>query len=90
VYYRLGLFCYDFDFKANTKKITINYELVKHPSGWKVNAPIPDYPDISADVLIRLLRASAENVNETSERRVQAEATARKVADALNHARAGK
>ena len=83
VYKRLGLFCYDFDFKPDPKAVTINYELVKRPTGWRVNAPIPDYPDIGGSVLVKLLNASAGNANETPERRAQAEVTARKIADAL-------
>ena len=86
VYNRLGLFCYDFDFKPDPRVVTINYELVKRPSGWKVNAPIPDYPDISGDVLVKSLTALAGNANETPERRAQAEATARKVAEAQKRA----
>ncbi|MGO8990391.1 MAG: hypothetical protein ACLQGU_03905 [bacterium] len=90
MYKRLGLFCYDFEFKPNPEIATINYELVKRPSGWKVNAPIPDYPEISADVLIRSLKALAEKANETPERRVKAKATVRKLGDALNHARSSR
>ena len=35
-YQRLGLFCYDFDFKANSSMVTVNYELIKDANGWKV------------------------------------------------------
>lgn len=84
VYKRLGLFCYDFDFKPEPKVVTVDYELVKRPNGWKVNAPIPDYPDVGADVLLNSLTTLAKNANETSERRAQAEATARKISDAEN------
>lgn len=83
VYKRLGLFCYDFEFNPDPKMVTINYELVKRQSGWKVNAPIPDYPDISADVLLKSLKASAENLQESAERRAQFSATARKLEEAL-------
>ncbi len=86
VYKRLGLFCYNFEFTPDAKAVTVNYELVKSPSGWKVTAPIPDYPDIGADVLIRSLRASAENLQESPERRAQFDAVARKLADALGSA----
>jgi hypothetical protein len=88
VYKRLGLFCYDFDFEPGPKVVKINYELVKRGSGWKVNGPIPDYPEIGGDVLIKSLNAAAENANETPERRAQAGAAARKIADALARARA--
>lgn len=87
---RLGLFCYDFDFNPDPKEVTINYELIKLPSGWKVNAPIPDYPDINADELIKMLRASSENLQETLERRVRYGATARKVEEALNRLGGGR
>ena len=87
VYNRLGLFCYDFEFESDPRVVTIDYQLVKRPSGWKVNAPIPDYPDISAAVLIKSLSASAENSRESPERRAQYSATARQVADAVSHAR---
>jgi hypothetical protein len=83
VYSRLGLFCYDFDFKSEPKLVTIKYELVKGPSGWKVNAPIPDYPDISSDALIMSLNATAEDTNETPERRAEAEKTVREIREAL-------
>ena len=78
-YNRLGLFCYDFDFKSEPKVVTISYELVKHTSGWKVVAPIPDYPDINGDVLIKSLNARAGNLKETAERKAEAEETARKI-----------
>lgn len=51
-YQRIGLFCYDFDFKDNSADVTVNYELIKDGREWKVNAPIPDYPDIYADKLM--------------------------------------
>jgi hypothetical protein len=86
VFKRIGLFCYDSDFSPDLKIVTINYELVKrNSSGWKVNGPIPDYPDISAEVLIKSLRASAEDLHESPERRAQFGAAARKLADALKH-----
>jgi hypothetical protein len=83
VYSRLGLFCYDFDFQPERKLVTINYELVRRPNGWKVNAPIPDYPDISSQILIRSLNAVAKNARETPERRAEAAATAHKIREAL-------
>jgi len=86
VYKRLGLFCYDFDFSPDLKIVTIKYELVKHRSGWKVNAPVPDYPDISADVLIKSLRASAESSSESQDRRAQFSASACKLSDVLDRA----
>lgn len=84
VYKRLGLFCYDFQFNLDPKIVTINYELVRYRSAWKVNAPIPDYPDISADVLIKSLRASSDNLRESPERRFQFKIVAHELADALD------
>ena len=86
VYNRLGLFCYDFDFKPGTTVVTIKYELVKQQSGWKVYAPIPDYPDIDSGVLIKMLRVSAENLHESPERRAKFSATVRQIAEALERA----
>ena len=68
--------------------MTINYELVRRASGWKVNATIPDYPDISGAVLVMSLNAAARNESETLERRAEAEATARKIREALKYAAA--
>jgi hypothetical protein len=85
VYTRLGLFCDDFDFKPEPKVVTINYELVSRPTGWKVSSPIPDYPDIDGDVLVKSLNATAGNASETPERRAEAETTARKITEALHN-----
>jgi hypothetical protein len=86
VYKRLGLFCYDFDFNPDPKVVTINYELIERQRDWKVNAPIPDYPDISADVLLKSLRASGENLHQSADRRAKFSATAGKLAEALDRA----
>ena len=88
VFKRLGLFCYDFEFNPDPKVVTINYELVERQGDWKVNAPIPDYPDISANVLLKSLRASGEDPRESADRRTKFSATARKIAEALD--RSGK
>jgi hypothetical protein len=85
-YKRLGLFCYDFDFKANLNTVTVNYKLVRDTSGWKVDAPIPDYPDISVDVLLASLQASAKDVRESKERRGQFSITAQRIAAAISPA----
>ena len=83
IYQRLGLYCYDFEFKPERKTVTINYELVKDDRGWRVNGPVPDYPDISAYVLLKSLRSSSTNARELPDRRAQFSATARKLADVL-------
>jgi hypothetical protein len=85
VFKRVGLFCYDLEFSPGPKDVTVNYELVKRPNGWKIDAPIPDYPDISADVLKKSLAARAENPGESPERRAQFAATLRKLSDSLAH-----
>jgi len=81
IYRRIGLFCYNFEFDPGKKIVTINYELEKRQNGWMVNAPIPDYPDINIDILIKSLLALAKNVNETPERREKAESIVRRISD---------
>jgi hypothetical protein len=83
VYSRLGLFCYDFDFRPDESVVTIKYELVRHQNGWQVNAPIPEYPDIGADVVIKSMNAIAMNTNETPKRRAEADAAIRNISGAL-------
>jgi len=85
VHTRLGLFCYDFDFKPEPKVETIEYELASQPKGWRVSGPIPDYPDIGADVLLKSLNTTAANMSETPGRRAEAETTARKITQAIKH-----
>ena len=75
VYRRLGLYCDNFDFGPKPKTLTVNYELVKLRGGWKVDGPIPDYPDLSLDVALKTLRATA--------------AATRKITAALDAARTG-
>lgn len=87
---RLGLFCYDFEFTPESKLVTINYELAKDQTGWKVSAPIPDYPDISAQVLMKRLRDSAADLHESSERRASFRATAENVSAATGRASTSK
>lgn len=82
-YVRLGLFCYDFAFTQDVKVVTVNYELVNSPNGWKVKSPIPDYPEISAEELIKSIIAKSKNVNESKERRSQAETAVYKIKDAI-------
>lgn len=83
VYNRLGLFCNDFDFTPDPKIATINYELVSRASGWQVDTPIPDYPDIGADVLVKSLNGIAGSSNQSPERRTRAAATVRRIEEAL-------
>jgi hypothetical protein len=83
VYSRVGLFCYEFDFEANPKVATIRYELVKRQGHWKVSGPIPDYPEISGDVLLRWLNSIAEKSDVTQQRRTRALATAQEIRNAI-------
>jgi hypothetical protein len=89
VYRRLGLYCDNFDFEPQSKTVTVNYELVERRGGWRVDGPIPDYPDLSLDVALKTLRATASDANETPERRGQAEAATRKITAALDAAGTG-
>jgi hypothetical protein len=85
VYNRIGQFCYDFEFTPNKKEVTITYELVEQQGVWKVNAPIPDYPDISAEVLLESIKVSGEKPSETVDRRKKYKITARKLLEALGN-----
>lgn len=76
---RLGLYCIDFSFSPDQKEVTINYELIKSPSGWKIDEPIPDYPDIGADTLKESLAASAESSKEPPERKAKFAETLQKL-----------
>lgn len=87
-YRRLGLSCNNLQFDAKSSTVTIKYELVDRSDGWKVNVPIPDYPDVQASVLVRELQGIARNVKQTPERRTQASAEARLIAAALDGGRA--
>lgn len=68
---RLGLYCYDFSLSPDPKEVTLNFQLIKTPDGWKVDEPTPDYPDIGADTLKKSLSASAENPKESADRRAK-------------------
>jgi hypothetical protein len=83
VYTRLGLFCSTPGFNVGKKEVTIKYELEKYSSGWKVSGPEIDYPEIGADKAIKLLKTLAANTSDSDERRMQAEAAARKIEEAL-------
>jgi hypothetical protein len=85
-YQRLGLFCNNPEFEAGVKTVTIKYVLLRGPKGWKVNSPIPDYPEIGADVLLQSLKASAEDAREATERRGMFSAAARAVSAARHEA----
>ncbi len=80
---RLGLFCYDFEFESDLKKVTINYELSNSSGSWKIISPIPDYPEIGAEELKLSLRIIMNNTRASNERRLKAESTIRKIDGAI-------
>jgi hypothetical protein len=82
-YRRLGLYCHDFAFKLDKRIVTTRYELVKSSGTWKIKAPEPEYPDVSASVLIRLIQIAARNPDETSKHRQQARAVARHLSELI-------
>jgi hypothetical protein len=83
VEHRLGSFCNDSEFNPDPRVAKIEYRLVSEPSGWKVSAPIPDYPDIGADTVIKSLSTLARNTNETPERRAKAKVAAARLRESL-------
>lgn len=82
-YNRLGLYCDNFYFEPGQKTTTIRYELVRRQREWRIDGPIPDYPDLGADVLVSSLEAMARNPNETPEKRAKAETMAHKITEIL-------
>jgi hypothetical protein len=83
-YHRLGLYCHDFDFKLEKGTDMTRYEVVKSSGGWKIKTPEPEYPDVSADVLITQLQGAARNSRETAEHRKQAEVIVRQLSDLIS------
>jgi hypothetical protein len=69
IYVRLGVFCGDFDFTPERSTVTVDYELVRQTEVWKVDGPIPDYRDLSVDVLIGMLKRRANSSAESPDRR---------------------
>jgi hypothetical protein len=72
-YDRLGLYCHDFQFKPESRKVTVRYEVVKTPANWKIKAPEPNPPDLRIDAQIESLRTAARNPHETAEHRKAAD-----------------
>jgi hypothetical protein len=72
-YNRIGLYCADDQFRANLKKETVNYEMLKKKGKWKVNGPVPDYPYISKAALRDWLNKSTQDSSESAERKEQAQ-----------------
>jgi hypothetical protein len=81
---RIGLFCYEFSFEAQPKTVTIHYNLAKRQGRWKVDGPIPDYPEIAADVLVKSLKSSAGNKNTSPQQRTRALAAVQQIRDAIS------
>jgi len=79
---RLGLYSHDFVFKPNQRSVTIQYEVVTTPNGWRIMGPEPgfDFPNLSVYVQIESLLATSRNQSEAIETRELAEATAKLLA----------
>ncbi|HWW20443.1 MAG TPA: hypothetical protein VNZ06_06535 [Steroidobacteraceae bacterium] len=70
-YDRLGRYCSDFDLELFDESDRIEYHLVMSDGKWKIAAPLPDYPDIEIQTLLRRLANTAQSPGETPERRRQ-------------------
>jgi hypothetical protein len=70
-YYRLGRFCSDADLELFDESDRVDYHLVLSGGKWKVAGPLPDYPDIEIQTLLRRLANSAASSRESPERRRQ-------------------
>ncbi len=55
---RIGLYCDTGYFEADQRAVTINYELAFQNNQWKIDGPIPDYPDIGVITLVEKLKSS--------------------------------
>jgi len=81
---RIGLYCYDYTFKVGRKAVTIDYELAFQNNQWKVKGPMIDYPDISANTLLKELRASLADTKTDARRNEQLSAVLNKIKSAMN------
>jgi hypothetical protein len=70
-YYRLGRYCSDADLELFDESDRVEYHLVLSGGKWKVAGPLPDYPDIEIQTLLRRLAHSAQSSGESPERRRQ-------------------
>jgi hypothetical protein len=70
-YDRLGRYCPDFDLQLFDESARIDYHLVMSGGKWKIAGPVPDYPDIEIQTLLRRLANAAQSPGETAEQRRQ-------------------
>jgi hypothetical protein len=84
---RLGLVCDVGYFEGNDSLVTLQYELIRSSGSWKIAGPIPDYPEIDAEVCIKELKEFSSRPNESAHRRAQADSLARTLSVAVGQAR---
>jgi hypothetical protein len=70
-YDRLGRYCPEFDLQLFDESDRIEYHLVMSGGQWKIASPLPDYPDIEIQTLLRRLANTAQSPGESTERRRQ-------------------
>ena len=70
-YDRLGRYCSDFDLELFDESDRVDYHLVMSDGRWKIAGPVPDYPDIEIQTLLRRLANAAQSPGATPERRRQ-------------------
>jgi hypothetical protein len=80
-YDRLGRYCSDLNLELFEQSEQVDYHLVMSAGGWKVAGPVPDYPDIEIQTLLRSLANSAQT--ESPERRRQIDEVIRQLRVAL-------
>jgi hypothetical protein len=60
-YDRLGRYCSDLNLELFDESVEVEYHMVMSAGGWKVAGPVPDYPDIEIQTLLRSLANSAQS-----------------------------
>jgi hypothetical protein len=80
-YVRLGRYCSDLNLELFEQSDQVEYHLVMSGGGWKVAGPVPDYPDIEIQTLLRSLANTAQT--ESPERRRQIDEVIRQLRVAL-------
>jgi hypothetical protein len=50
-YKRLGLYCEGQHFEPSRTEVTITYKLISTATGWKIDSPDIDYPEIDANAI---------------------------------------
>jgi hypothetical protein len=80
-YDRVGRYCSDLNLELFDESDQVDYHLVMTAGGWKVAGPVPDYPDIETQTLLRSLATFAQA--ESPERRRQIDEVIRRLRVAL-------